>query len=181
MQYKTFGPDAEVLGGAMMAFIESIHYTDFSTILERHNIEKIEPQRWYSQQLWLDVFTDIANQPGGSSNLVSIGMKIVETAPMPPEAAELPFTDIAMGFNEGAYLTNNRGKDIGGIEAQVVAPGHVVMIDRTPYPDDFVYGAYYALAKRYLPSGSDFTVSYDEHVPRRDNGGTETRVHITWK
>ncbi len=178
-QYKTFGPDAEVFGAAMMAFVKSINYTNFSQILAHHGLETINPNSWYPQQVWLDVFSDIANRPGFSTDLVSIGMKIVETAVMPPEVQSLPFMDVALSFNQGSYLANNRGKDVGGIEAQVIDPHHVVMIDRTPYPDDFVYGAYYALARRFLPN-TTFTVKYDEQIPRREQGGTETRVHIQW-
>jgi hypothetical protein len=129
----------------------------------------------------LDVFSDIASQPGSSSNLVSIGMKIADTAPVPPQIQELPFKEIMMGFNDGSYLANNRGSDIGGIEKQVVDDKHIIMIDKTPYPDDFVYGAYYAMARRFLPQRTQYTVKFDEHSPRRENGGDATRVHIMWQ
>lgn len=181
MQYKTFGPDAEVLGGGMLAFIESINYDNFSSILETHGVDNINPNEWYPQQVWLDVFSDIASQPGSSSNLVSIGMKIADTAPIPPEALTLPFQEVMLGFNDGSYFANNRGKDIGRIDVEILDEKHICMIDKTPYPDDFVYGAYYATARRLLPRGTDFTVKYDETIPRRGNGGDATRVHIIWK
>jgi hypothetical protein len=33
----------------MMAFIESINYTSFSHILERHGLDQIYPDHWYPQ------------------------------------------------------------------------------------------------------------------------------------
>lgn len=180
MKYQTFGPDSEVYGAAMLAFVISINYTNFHTILEKYDVVHIEPEKWYPQQLWLDIFSDISSQPGASANLVSIGMKIVDTAPMPPEVQALPFKDIMLGFNQGSYLANNRGKDIGGIETQILSDQHILMIDKTPYPDDFVYGAYYAMARRFLPKGTKFTVKYEDDTPRREFGGEATRVHIMW-
>lgn len=108
-------------------------------------------------------------------------MKIADTAPMPPEVLTRPFTEIMMNFNQGSYLANNRGKDIGGIQCQLIDEHHILMIDQTPYPDDFVYGAYYAMARRFLLFKGPFTVKFDEQLVRREHGGTVTCVHIIWQ
>ena len=180
MRYEPFGPDAEVFGGGMLAFIKSVNFQSFSKILEKHNLESIDPEKWYPQAVWLDAFTEIANNTNAIHNLVSIGMKIAESAPLPPEVQQMPFIEMMMNFNQ-SYLNNNRGKDIGGIETIIVDDNHIIMVDKTPYPDDFVYGAYYEFARRFLPFGTNFHVKYDDEVPRREQGGTETRVHITWE
>lgn len=179
--YKIFGPDAEVFGGAMLAFVQSINYQNFKTVLERHGVKDIDPNTWYPQQMWLDIFSDISRTPDASSNLVSIGIKIAETAPVPPQVQALPFQQIMLGFNDGSYLANNRGKDIGYIETQIIDDQHILMVDKTPYPADFVYGAYYGMARRFLPKGTDFTVKFDADVPTREKGGDATLVHIMWK
>lgn len=181
MKYKSFGPDAEVYGAAMMAFIKSINYANFGAILKAHELDEIIPDRWYPQQIWLDVFSEISQQMDASSNLVSIGLKIVEAAQMPPEVQQMPFIDIMKGFEQGSYKTNNRGADIGSIDIQIVNDHHIIMIDRTPYPDDFVYGAYYGMARRFLPEGTDFILKYDEKMKRREAGGQSTNVHIIWE
>lgn len=178
-KYQTFGPDAEVYGQAMLAFVESIRFENFKPILAKHGLSEIDPQKWYPQQLWLDVFNDIESDNDSMSNMVSIGMKIAETAP--PELDSVPFVDLMKGFGENSYAAFNRGEDIGYIDTEVVGDKHLVMVDATPYPDEFVYGAYYAMARRFLPNGSDFTVAYDEDEPRRSTGGDVTKVHIQWK
>jgi len=178
MEYKAFGPDAEVLGGAMLAFIKSINYENFSDILKQHGIDEIDPDKWYPQQMWLDIFSDISTQNNATSNMVSIGMLITQTAPV-PNSENLTFIELMENFDK-AYTANNRGGDIGTIEARVVNEKHITMVDKTPYPDAFVYGAYYGMAKRFLPHGTQFVVEYDTKIPRRERGGEATIVHITW-
>ncbi len=179
MHYKTFGPDAEVFGAAMLAFVQSINFENFSAILQKHGLTQIEPNRWYPQQIWLDVFSDITNNPNATSNMVSIGMKVIETAPLDMMEG-VSFTDMMLGFST-SYTGSNRGADIGSIEAQVLGDKHILMVDKTPYPDDFVYGAYYAMARKFLPPNTKFVVKFDDDTPRREQGGEATLVHITWR
>lgn len=180
VQYKAFGPDAEVYGHAMLAFTESINFQNLKPILEKHNLLSIEPDKWYPQQIWLDVFNDVVASQNSTSNLVSVGMKIAETAVVPPDM-EISFVDLMLGFGANSYCANNRGKDIGFIETRIVDEKHLVMVDGTPYPDEFVYGAYYGMARRFLPAGTPVVVQYDETEPRRSEGGKTTIVHIEWK
>ncbi len=178
-QFTTLGPDAYVLGQAMMAFIQSINFTNFQPILSRYNLAKIEPQKWYPQQIWLDVFNEINTNRNSSDNLVSIGMKVVETAQYPPEFESWSLIRQITMMGE-IYVMNNRGADIGKITPEIVNDNHVIMHDSTPYPDDFVYGAYYALARRFTAPNFKFSVKFDENIPRRGQGGDATLVHIMW-
>jgi hypothetical protein len=178
--YQTFGPDAEVLGQAMVAFVASINFNNFQHILQQHGLSDIDSSKWYPQQVWLDVFNDMVAERNASNNFVSIGMKVVETMVTPPGVEAIPFLEMMKGFGENSYRANNRGADIGYITTEVVSDNHVIMHDATPYPDDFVYGAYYAMARRFLPKGTTFIVKFDEDIPRRNYGGSETLVHITW-
>jgi hypothetical protein len=179
-KYQAFGPDAEVYGQAMLAFTQSIHYTSLQPILARHNVAKIDPQHWYPQQIWLDVFNDIQTSDHSTSSFVSIGMKIAETA-LPQLPPELPFTELMLRFGEISYRAHNRGADIGYIDARVQNDQHITMFDCTPYPDEFVYGAYFGMAKRFLPAVRRMSVYYDEELPRRETGGKSTIVHIEWE
>ncbi len=178
-QFTTLGPDAQVLGQAMDAFIQSINFTNFQAILSQYNLTKIEPQKWYPQQIWLDIFNEINASGNSTENLVSIGMKVIETAQYPPDFESWPIIRQITMMGE-IYVINNRGADIGKITPEVVSDNHVIMHDSTPYPDDFIYGAYYALARRFTPAGSGFVVKFDENIPRRGQGGDVTLVHIMW-
>ena len=35
--------------------------------------------------------------------------------------------------------------------------------------------------RRFLPKGTQFEVRFDQHVERRDNGGSVTVIHVSWK
>ena len=178
-RFKTFGPDAQVWGRAMLGFITAINYRDFETILKHHKLTRIDPEAWYDQQIWLDVFNDIARLPSASSYFIKIGLKLIDNIVIPPEAQTLPFADLMRQAGE-IYKMNNRGKDIGSIETEVINDKHLAMHDRTPYPDDFVYGAFYMMALRFLPKHTPFVVKFDERGLRRDKGGAVTIVHIRW-
>jgi hypothetical protein len=183
MHYQTLGPDAYVLGQPMLGFVESINFKNFEKVLKRHHLTQIQPDQWYPQQIWLDVFNDIAATSRGSasSDFVSIGMKLIEVMAIPPDFEAVPFLDKLRMFGQVYSQVNNRGHDIGYITTEVLHPTHVAMHDASPYPDDFVYGAYFSYARRFLPKGTDYSVYFDASTPRRDEGGSETIVHIEWR
>ena len=54
------------------------------------------------------------------------------------------------------------------------------MILRMPHPDDFWFGAFYGLVRHLIPEQT-FSVYYDEHEPRREQGGAVTIIHIAWE
>lgn len=172
-KYHVFGPDAYVYGPAMTAFYKSINFHNFEAVLKENGMSNIKDE-WYPQQIWLDIF----NQIEASEDLVSIGIKVIETMQIPDHMFAMPFHEFMQHF-DGSYRATNRGKDIGSIDCIVVDHNHIIMVDKTPYPDEFVYGGFFALARKFL-AGSAFTVIYDPQIPRRGEGGTETRVHITW-
>jgi hypothetical protein len=87
--------------------------------------------------------------------------------------------DFFMHYGE-VYQSRHRNGDAGFIRAEKTSDTHVKVSMKTPYPDDLYYGVIYAYA-RYLAvkQGKQFTVKYDEKLPRRDNGGSVTIVDIT--
>lgn len=175
--YKAFSADAEVCGKVMLAVIEAVQFKYLKWILEKHGINHIEPEKWYPQQVWLDIFHDITRLDDSiSSHLIGIGIKIAEMI-----VSDLPFEKLMQRLDEFYYTAYHRGKNIGFIDSQLLGSKHVRVIDRTPYPDAMVYGLCYGLARRFLPKGKPFTVRYDEAEPRRENGGILTVVHIRWE
>jgi hypothetical protein len=179
--YKAFGPDAFVLGQAMLAFFEASNYVHVAPIVQSQGISQAEPEVWYPQQLWLDVCNAIVSSCDEPAlELVTIGMTLVETAVLPPTYWQMPFMHMLSMFGEVYSVVNNRGNDIGSISIEARGFYHVVMHDATPYPDDFVLGAYFATARRYFQDRADFMVYYDPDTLCRDQGGSETLIHIAW-
>ena len=179
-QYELFHPDHEYLGQVLIDFEAVVGDGYIHPIFEKHGLAKIDPEGWYPAQIFMDVLNDLENNDASPMmNFVSIGMKQVEMAVMPPEFASLSLIEILSSM-DAAYHLNNRGTDIGEIQCEVVEDNHVKMHFRVPQPDDVWYGVCYGYMRRLAPEGTTFSVYYDEDVPRRSDGGDFTVIHITW-
>ena len=64
-QFIAFNPDAEVDGGTVLAFVNSMRRGQEvrQEILAKHNVSA-QIGQWYSQQLWLDAFKEVAETLG---------------------------------------------------------------------------------------------------------------------
>jgi hypothetical protein len=174
MRYEPFSEDSEVIGIAVLAFIRCVNAENIKPYLEKYNLTQIDPHTWYPTKLFCAVLSDMADAGGAMFDFVSIGMKLAELVPDMPGAT---FTEKILQYGiEGA---TNRGSDTGYTKVEVVDHKHVKITQRQPSPDDLLYGVLYGYAKRYL-AGKRFTVKYDENVPRRDQGGDVTIIHVTW-
>jgi len=177
--YQAFSPDHEVPGRIMVDFANAIGSNEILPYFEKHGLTNIDPNAWYPHQKFLDVLNELNERPGATYNFVSIGMKQAEHAVVPPGFEKLSLLNILMGSNE-VFKLNNRGTDIGDMQCEVVTDHHVKIIMRISQPDDLWYGIFYGYVRRFIPKGSHFTVYYDKDVPRRDEGGDLTILHITW-
>jgi hypothetical protein len=181
--FQAFDPDSEVVGSSILAFIQCSRYENIAPHLEKHGLTDVDPKGWYPVQTWLDTLRDIAEHGGGMDTMfdfVSIGMKLSEVVPLPPEYDHLPFYEALMATGARGYQFNHRG-DVGEQRVELVDDHRLRVTIRTPYPDDLFYGFYYGLVRRYMPAGIEFTVAYDDSTLRRDQGGEATVLYITWE
>jgi hypothetical protein len=182
-KFTAFDPDSEVSGRSVLAFIHCTKYEEIAPYLEKQGLLEVDPDLWYPVQAWLDVLRDIAEEAEGLDmmfDFISIGMKIGEMAPLPPEWAELPLKDALLASSGAGYRMNHRG-DVGEIAAREIGDRHIQIMFRTPYPDDLFYGTYYGIAQRFMPANLSFNLSYDPSEPRGDDGGERTILNLTWR
>jgi len=179
-QYTSFDPDTKVIGALLEAFFHCAQQDEIQPYLRTHDLTDVQPEEWYLLQPWLDVMSEIRTSANNAMfNFVSIGMEVAERIQLPPEWDDIPFEEVLLALDE-AHRSGHQG-DAGGYEAEVVEERHVVMRSQTPYPDDFVYGFIYGLARRLLPEGSQYTVYYDPDILRREESGEATVLHVTYK
>ena len=107
-------------------------------------------------------------------------MKEAEQAMVPPQFSQMNLGDVLMGVTQ-VFDLNNRGSDYGSCKAEKVGDKHVKVTLRAATPDDIWYGVFYGFVRRFAPKGVHFTVKYDSDIPRRENGGEFTIIHITWE
>ncbi|NDJ78510.1 MAG: hypothetical protein GYB65_19850 [Chloroflexi bacterium] len=180
-RFTAFNPAAEVLGQAMVAFVECSNRDAIRPFMEAHGLTEVNPDQWYPQQVWLDVLSDIANaKEDAMIDFVSIGMKLIRLIQLPPEFEQMSFRQVLQVWDEAGYQSTNRGEDAGYLAIDFLSDTHVKMALHTPYPDDLMYGACFALARRFLPHDTEVSVYFDESTPRRADVGGDTVIHIEW-
>jgi len=151
--------NAEVFGGAFLSLINNVRAEELAPILQQHGVrsEDIHLDGWYSYQLLMDIYRSIEeDQENVSENFVSIGMKIMEQAPFPPELKTL---EEALASLEPTYNMGHRNHTERGWVTEFVGERHAVITAENPYPDDLCYGLLWALVRRFAPKGSTFEVS----------------------
>jgi len=179
-KYQAFDPKSEVMGQSMLGFILCIRREEIMPFLEMHGLNNIKPDGWYPLQKWLDVLSNLAEERPGQAmfDFMAVGMRVSEMTPFSPEIEARPFPDVLMALDE-VYQAIHRG-NAGGSTFERVGSKHIKVVNKVPYPDDFMYGANYGMVRRFI-GGKPFTVYYDPDIPRREQGGEQTVVHITWE
>ena len=180
--YQVFSDDTECIGQVLIDFENAAQYGDqIHGYFAKHQLTDITPSEWYPYQRFLDVINDMLNSSEQTSlNLVSVGMKQVETAIIPDEYLALPIPSFLAGMN-AAYQMNLRGDDIGEIQAEKQSDNCVKLTLRVPAPDDLWYGVVYGYMRRLTQGKVPFIVEYDASVTRRDEGGDVTVMTVQWE
>jgi hypothetical protein len=149
--------NAETLGAALMLFFENILAETIRPILEKHGIETLEPDQWYPMQLILDVEKDIVDSPlYGNESLVALGMKAIDTAPFDPS-----ITTIEQAIAALDTIVNYASRNIPegfGYHLVESRPGYILVTENMPFPDDAIYGYLWAVARRFKPHNTTFTI-----------------------
>jgi hypothetical protein len=180
MRKLTCEPGTDVSGASLVSLIENVHRYDIAPLVEKYGFEEIDPDGWYPLSEFQNLLTDLVTHPNQAFNLVAIGMGIAQYALMPPGFENMPFEQWVKGWNDH-YQTNFRNGPVGEKTAVRVGNQHYKVIhEGTTMPDDLEYGVLYGFAKRLLPRGTSFTVWYDENIPRMDDGGNQTVLHVKW-
>jgi len=164
----------EVSGAAILSTIAGME-DNVLPVLAAYGIDQPEADEWYPQQAWLDVLKEISDN-GGLLDLVSVGMRIPETALWPPEVDSV---EKALTSIDVAYQMNHRNGEIGSYHAEVVDEGHVQLMCDNPYPSDFDYGLIYQTTRKFLPKGETFIVRRADS-PSRKHGDDMCIYDVTW-
>jgi hypothetical protein len=179
--YHVFSADHEFPGQVVIDLANAVGSDEIMPYLEKHGMTNVDPKAWYPMQKMVDIYNDMAdNMTGTMFDFVAIGMKEAEQAIVPPQFAAMSLLDILKGVDT-VYKLNNRGTDPGEIRCEVVTDKHVKLILRVVTPDDLWYGVLYGYVKRFAPKGSRFSLRYDPDVPRREEGGEATIIHVQWE
>jgi hypothetical protein len=155
---KAASAEVEVLGQTMVAFIENLRADEVKRLMALHGLNSIDPNTWYPQQLFLDIYQTIEDEHGEFSEyLVAIGVKTIDTVPLPEGVDNIAQ---AVGFLHGIYTAIHRNLPEGEGWTVDQVNEHFYRIGANfPYPPAATYGYLFAFARRFAPKGMRFTVS----------------------
>ncbi|MEP7286010.1 MAG: hypothetical protein ABI947_09605 [Chloroflexota bacterium] len=176
-QFIASTPQAEVIGRSILPAIKAMG-TKVRPILATHKLHDIQPDLWYSQQAYLNVYKDIANSKHNATfKLVKIGMQSSDILPLPAHVNSIPAALASLDF---AYKRQCRNIGTDGWKVTIIADRMIKCVSSTPFPEDFEYGVLYAIVRRFRPEGASFTVLVDETAPSRKHGADTSTYIVSW-
>lgn len=178
-RYVAFDAETELNGNTALAFLKNIRSTDITNILKKHAMDNIDPAAWYPLQNVLNVMNDIYESSDASTNFVSIGIAAAQLGidSLPPQMASATLEQLLMAY-PAVYQQRHQGGDAGELSVKKMNDDHYVITMRVPYPDDVFYGVMYGYVRHFRPQDRRFSLRYDPDVPRREDGGEHTIIHV---
>lgn len=125
--------------------------------LEYHGISVLDDDKWYPQQLSLDIFKSISEQKADAGNhLMALGLAYVETATFPLQISSTLSALLAL---PATYHLNIRNiPQAEGYETRQLTNIHIQIKDLNPFPHYTVYGFILGIAKRFRTLKAPSTV-----------------------
>ena len=171
--------EAELQGTAVMSLIESQNLYNFQDLVEKYGYTQINAEEWYSLERLLQFLHELTSRHSATENMVSIGMKVFDVAPMPPEIKTI--VDALRTFNVmNTIIQRNVKPERAWYEIEELDDTHIKFTDMGPYPHDLVYGELYSLIRRMRPAGSDFSLKR-EYLNADDPDSDGAIYHIEIK
>lgn len=169
-------PQAEVIGQTMISFADNLEASLIEPILEKHGLSNINPEAWYSHQLWMDILKEMNDTLGGeaTSAFVAFGRQVVNNAVMPDFIKTIPDALNALHAIHHANLRNIPEEE--GYSIEVRGEKDYIVYHNTPNPDDAIYGFIWGLAARFKGQGETFTVQkIDNPAPHKARSAYEVK------
>lgn len=191
-QFVAFNKNVEVNGQTILSVLDGMKGFESTalSILSKNGIDKPEPDKWYSQQAWLNAFKEISEKIG-EKTLINIGQKIPENAEWPPDVNSLETAyasvDIAYHMNHrlnGSLLFNPENgimhEGIGHYKYKKTGDREITMICENPYPCAFDKGIIKSVANKFKPTGAKVEFKEGVSTGCRSNGANACTYVITW-
>ena len=132
-------PEAEVLGQAMLGFVEGLRESPFKFIIEANDLSHIEGDKWYPMQSALNLFKALYEDPHGPNyDLVVVGMKAMGSLSLLSQADSIEEALRAVDYISRSFA-RNVPEDFGFL-LEMRGEGHALVTNNTPVPDSGLYG-----------------------------------------
>ncbi|MEM6281293.1 MAG: hypothetical protein AAF787_03795 [Chloroflexota bacterium] len=168
----------EIIGATASAIFNHTQSNEVMDSLREHGVDHLQPDAYYPVDRFIDVFADWYRTGDNlMMNLVSVGMAVIENAELPPDVEDWPLMQ-QLALPKILHEMSHRPAQPGQIDMEIVSDAHIIFTENTVWPDDVIYGLIYGVAQHFLARGYHFYAEYDETVPRMEDGGDQTVIHL---
>jgi hypothetical protein len=183
-QFQAYEPNVEVLGEAVLAFLEAfppdIKFAG-EEILGRQGLLKAQAGDWYRVQTLLDAMKETFDRLGNQM-MFRAGFRFATAARTPELWNTL---DDSLAGIDRAHQMNHRGGHVGKWIFTDEGSGgglrKVQLVSDSHYPCHFDLGLLEGFAKRYRPANVvDVLIRHDDSRPCRQKGESSCTYKITW-
>lgn len=171
----------EVWGASILGCLQGLERAglpiDYArALLAGGGLVELEPEGWYPQQPYLDLFRALEAQFGEGALRV-MAAQVPDTSRFPPGIQTL---EQAMQSLDIAYQLNHRGGAIGRYACLPLGHRALELTCDTPYGCAFDLGILDALVTDFAPPGSRPVVTHAPGTPCRRLGGEACTYLVNW-
>jgi hypothetical protein len=166
--------DGSYSGAALQAFVQGLEQSQsvVQKILGEHGLKAIDPSRWYDLNTARSIY-DAVGKHVGPRTLRGIGLKMIETASLPPNVTDV---SSVLATLDAAYNLNVRGPEIGNIRCTFDGDRNAAVEFTTPFPCSLSSGIIQGCVKKYgalalIEHGANGCV---------DQGAGSCTYRVTW-
>ncbi len=129
-EYEALSSSAEVKGNAILAIIEGMTNKDLARdILAKYGLSDVDPNSWYPEQSWLNIFSDISGELGDAA-LYLVGRATAGIIDIPSDISSIQeaidrLDEIYQAHHKGragSYIVTEVGDDYARIESKNPRP-----------------------------------------------------------
>jgi hypothetical protein len=171
-KFKASSPDAKANGQVILPYLGVLQGSKLEHLLKEYNIEEVDPEGFYDQQIVCDMQQQIVANAGlFSSELIEIGKGSIESIGFPDEVDSI---EAAMGMLHTIYQAIHKDipEDEGWAYEQVDDNTHHIKFN-TPYEQFAAYGYIFGIAQKFRPADKVPSVYMEDDT---DDGLTLYRV-----
>ena len=181
-QFEAFDPTVEIHGQAVVTVLDEVlpmfsdHYRETAiSVLAAEGITDPSPDRWYSQQSWLNALEAVAADLEPHL-LDRLGEQVHK---VPGFATSSRSVEDGLRSIDEAYQQNHRGGELGHYRFEKTDDRQGEVECRNPYPCVFDRGIIRGAAKRYAPLDAFVFVEERGETCRRRGDDTCTYT-VNW-
>ena len=159
VMYQPSTPEAEYLGALLLSLTQNLRAEVMQPLLAAHQLEHIEPDKWYPQGPFMNVLREIERR-FTFEELVAVGVSISQQVPLPPEVNSIEACLTLLDFGHQSTSRNIHPEE--GIIVEKVSPTHFRVVSNVPAPPFMAYGVIWGYVRRFKKKNESPTLILTE-------------------